>query len=106
MGTSNFLELEKYIKAKKRIKELKGYYWHLITYLVVNVFITLAQIIEGLYQRETIKVIFSDFGVYGVWIIWGISLFFHTLKTFGYPNLPIKNWEERKIKEYMNNDKF
>jgi hypothetical protein len=30
-------------------------------------------------------------------------LVFHTLKVFGFPFFMGKNWEERKIKEYMNN---
>jgi len=42
---------------------------------------------------------FSDFGIYGVWIMWGIGLVFHTLKVFGFSFFMGKNWEELRIKE-------
>lgn len=102
MNSDNYLQEQKYIRAKKKVGELKGYYWHLVTYLVVNLFITTTQVIEGVIENKSLNEIFSDFGVYGVWIIWGISLFFHTFKVFGFTFFMGNNWEERKIKEYMN----
>jgi hypothetical protein len=96
----------RYLKAKKRVSELKGYYWHLVTYILVNLFITITQIIEGVDEGKSYPIIFSDFGVYGVWVIWGISLFFHTLKTFRVYSLFGKNWEENKLKEIMDKDEL
>ncbi|WP_240614700.1 2TM domain-containing protein [Polaribacter filamentus] len=32
----------------------------------------------------------------------GVFLVFHAAKVFGFPNLFNKDWEERKVKEYMN----
>jgi hypothetical protein len=35
---------------------------------------------------------------------WGIGLVFHAIKVFGLSPFFGKNWEERKIKEYMEED--
>lgn len=102
----NFSEEQKYIKAKKRVDEIKGYYWHLVVYVVVNLFLSITQIIDGVSEGKSFSEIFSDFGIYGVWIMWGIGLCFHTFKVFGFNYFIGKDWEERKIKEYMNNNKF
>ena len=102
MKIDNYLQEQKYIRAKKRVVELKGYYWHLATYIVVNLVLSGAQVVDGISENKSFIEIFSDFGMYGVWIIWGISLVFHTLKIFDFPFFMGKNWEEHKIKEYMN----
>jgi hypothetical protein len=103
MKSDNYLQEQKYIRAKKRVEELKGYYWHLAIYIVINLFLSGAQVVDGISENKSFIEIFSDFGIYGVWIMWGIGLVFHTLKVFGFPFFMGKNWEERKIKEYMNN---
>jgi len=98
----DFSEEQKYIRAKKRVEELKGYYWHLVAYIVVNIFLSTAQIIDGITESKSFIEIFSDFGIYGVWLMWGIGLVFHTIKVFGFPFFMGKDWEKRKISEYMN----
>jgi len=103
MKSDNYLQEQKYIRAKKRVEELKGYYWHLAIYIVINLFLSGSQVVEGISENKSFIEIFSDFSIYGVWIMWGIGLVFHTLKVFGFPFFMGKNWEERKIKEYMNN---
>ncbi|QTE23513.1 2TM domain-containing protein [Polaribacter cellanae] len=102
MEANNRLQEQKYIRAKKRVEELKGYYWHLVTYIIINLFLSGAQIIEGISENRTFETIFSDFGLYGVWIVWGIGLFFHTFKIFGFRFFLGNDWEEQKIKEIMN----
>ena len=47
--------------------------------------------------------LFGYLGTFFGW--WGIVLIFHAVGTFGIPNLFSKDWEERKIKEYMNNNR-
>jgi hypothetical protein len=98
----NFSEDQKYIRAKKRVEELKAYYWHLAAYIIVNIFLSTVQIIDGITESKTFTEIFYDFGIYGVWLMWGIGLAFHTLKIFGFPFFMGKDWEDRKINEYMN----
>lgn len=90
----------KYLRAKKRVDELKGFYTHLGFYIAVNLFISGAQIVDGVSEDKSITEVFSDFGMYAVWFFWGIGIFFHWLGVFGF-NVVGKDWEEKKLKEIM-----
>ena len=46
------------------------------------------------------------FGNFAVWFFWGIGLVGHWLGVFGKNIVFSKHWEERKIKEFMDKDKF
>ena len=37
---SDFLQEQNYIRAKKRVKEIKGFYIHLMVYIVINIMIS------------------------------------------------------------------
>ena len=102
MKSDNHIQEQKYFRAKKRVEALKAYYWHLAIYIIVNSFLSGAQIVDGITENKTFTEIFSDFGLYGVWFIWGVGLFFHTFKTFGFHYFIGDDWEELKIKELMN----
>lgn len=102
MKPNNYLQEQKYRSAKKRVAALKAYYWHLAIYIIINLFLSGAQVVDGITENKSFMEIFSDFGIYGVWIIWGIGLIFHSLKIFGFPFFLGKDWEERKIEQYMN----
>jgi|SRR5690606_533653 hypothetical protein len=86
-----------YLRAEKRLKELKGFYWHAFWYVVVNVFIFGMVIVNG---GE-----FMYFGTFSTAFFWGIGLGFHAIGVFGKNRLFSKSWEERKIQEYMDKDK-
>jgi len=98
----DFTKEQNYIKAKKRVKAMKGFYIHLIVYVLVNIFLS-GIIIFGLMKSgDTLDEAFSNFGVYSTWIFWGIGMFFHWLGVFGFKSLGFgTDWEERKIKEMM-----
>ncbi|QED37503.1 2TM domain-containing protein [Antarcticibacterium arcticum] len=96
----NYQEDPGYKAAQKRVKDIKGFYVHLIVYLFVNVFLILAN---------------TEFTKFGNWnlemsnfytaLFWGIGLAAHWAGVFG-PGLFLgKNWEERKIKELMEKDR-
>jgi len=104
MKTDNQLQEQKYFQAKKRVAKLKEYYWHLAIYIIVNLFLSSSQIVDGITENKTFTEIFSDLGIYAVWFIWGIGMFIHTFKTFGLSYFVGNDWEERKIKEIMNNN--
>lgn len=72
-------------EAKKRIKELKGYYAHLTSYVAVNFFILVINLmlVPNFY--------FFVFPLLG----WGIGLAIHTFQVFG----TNREWEARKIEE-------
>ncbi len=99
MENKNFEE-QKYIKAKKKVKAIKGFYVHLTVYLIVNAFLIISRMFYGggyddLWEWQT----------YNTAIFWGIGLAFHAFNVFGMGFLLGKDWEDRKIKEYMDKDK-
>lgn len=98
----NNIESEKYIRAKKRVEELKSYYWHLAIYLGVNTLISVRKIIRNLDNGETFNEAFFDLGTFVVWAFWGIGILLHTLNVFGSGIFLGRKWEEEKIKELMN----
>lgn len=102
---SNFLEEQKYIVAKKKVEKIKGFYVHLMVYVIVNIFIS-SIIIYGLTsdsdEEYGFKGAITHFGTYSTWLFWGIGLFFHWLGVFGSNLFFGKNWEQKKIEKYMN----
>jgi len=100
MEKIEFTEEQKYLKAKKKVKEIKGFYIHLAVYLAVNGFIFLSKFMsEGDFN------FIWEWSSYGTWFFWGIGIFFHGFGVFGMDFLLGKQWEENKIKEIMNKDK-
>lgn len=92
-------------RAKRRLEELKGFYWHLAAYIGVNSFITITKVVRNLADGETFSQAFLDFGTFAVWLFWGIGIFFHALKVYSYSPIFSKEWEERQIQKYVEKDK-
>ena len=80
----------KYIRAKQKVDELKGFYGNLIAYCIV---IPILIIINYSTYWDFKWFWFPMFG-------WGLGLTIHAFQIYGYGS----NWEERKIKEIMDND--
>ena len=107
MTPNNYSEEERYRRAEKRVKDIKGFYWHLFWYLAVNIFLTFGSTIKDLLTGQ--EVYWGDewhFGRFAVWFFWGIGLAGHWLRVFGRNIVFTRDWEDRKIKEYMDKDKF
>ncbi len=90
-----------YLKAMNKVDRLRGFYWHLIVYLIVNTGITVLKITRNIGNGESFNEAFFDLGTFIVWLFWGIGLALHAFSVFGLPYLLGKNWEENKIKEFM-----
>ncbi len=95
-----FIEEDRYLRAKKRVKEIQGFYWHLFWYFAVNIFLWVV-IYRGLDANES----FIEFGTFFTPFFWGIGLVAHWASIFGKNLIFSKNWEEKKIKQYMDKDK-
>lgn len=94
-----FTEEDRYLRAKKRLKQIKGFYWHLFWYLIINIMITFF-IYKNLPSGENLNFWHLSTAFY-----WGIGLFAHWAGVFGRNLIFSKSWEERKIREYMEKDK-
>ena len=93
----NFLREDAYIRAKKKVDSIKGFYWHLVVYLVINTFIVFLVVSNsdvGLFSLEALSTP----------LFWGIGLFFHFFGVFGSNIFFGSNWEKQKIKEFMDKD--
>ena len=91
MKTDYLNDSNKYIRAKKRVDELKGFYGNIIAYCVVIPFLIFVN-----YQ--------TAWGYKWFWFPlfgWGLGIVIQAFSVFGYGS----DWEERKIREIMNKDK-
>ena len=90
----------KYREALKRVKKIKGFYTHAIVYVFVNIMIVFLNV-KNLDPGET----YFQFKNFMTAFFWGIGLVAHGLSVF-VPNWIMgQNWEERKIKEFMEKEK-
>ncbi len=80
----------KYLRAKKRVEDLKGFYGNLISYCCVIPFLIFIN------YKTYWGFQWFWFPVFG----WGIGLAVHAFTVFGYGS----NWEERKIRELMDKE--
>lgn len=94
---SDYRREDAYLRAKKKVESIKGFYWHLAVYLVVNT------IIVSIIVSNSGVELFS-LGALSTPLFWGIGLIFHFLGVFGADVLFGTNWEQRKIKEFMDKD--
>ncbi|MDX1364457.1 2TM domain-containing protein [Arenibacter latericius] len=98
-------DVNKKKRAKRRIEELKGFYVHLVIFVVINLSISINKILRNIQDGETFWDAFWDFGTFAVWIFWGVGLIFHASKTFNYNPFFSKEWEEKQIKKFMEEDR-
>ncbi|WP_179348298.1 histidine kinase [Winogradskyella pacifica] len=81
-----------YVRARKRVEELKAFYYSLISYIFVIPFLVF---IWYTYSSMTIQWFwFPAFG-------WGLSLVFQAYRVFVDDGALGSGWEKRKIEEYM-----
>ena len=91
---NKYQEEERYIKAKKRVEEIKGFYGNLIAYIIVNIGLL---VINLLTAPNYLWFFWPMLG-------WGIGVVFHGMKVFNYMPFIGKDWEEKKIKEFMDKE--
>jgi hypothetical protein len=85
----------KYIRAVERVEEIKGFYSSIIAYCIVIPFLIYINL------KFVPQFHWFWFPLMG----WGIGLIFQGFKAFAYNPFLGKNWEERKIRELMDNDR-
>jgi hypothetical protein len=96
---------ERYERAKKKVDNIKGFYGHLAAYCIVNTFISSNKIIRNMNKGESFNDAFFDFGTFALWLFWGIGIFFHFYGVIGKEHVFNKDWEQRKIEEFIEKEK-
>ena len=91
----SFMTSKRYEKARERVEAIKGFYGNLTAYCIV------IPLLAFINYRTTsfVWVVFPAVG-------WGFGLLGHGLKAYGYNPLFGKRWEERKIRQYMEDENF
>lgn len=95
-----YIEQERYDRAAKRVKQIKSFFSHALVYVVINIMIIIVNI-QNLDADES----YYQWQNFFTLIFWGIGLLAHGLTVFLPAIILGKNWEERKIQEFMNKDK-
>ena len=81
----------KYERAKKRVAKIKGFYIHLVTYIVVIAFLFFIDVFA---EGDP-----NNWWFYWPALGWGIIVVIHAATVYG-PFLG-SGWEERKIREFI-----
>ena len=88
-----YISEKKYQRAKKRVEALKGFYVHITIYLImIPVFIYL--------NFRSTGFPWAIFPIVG----WGFGVMGHAMEVFNYNPFLGKDWEERKMKEFMDKE--
>ncbi|NHN24391.1 2TM domain-containing protein [Flavobacterium jejuense] len=88
-------DYERYQKAQKKVKEIKGFYGNLISYIVV---ISVLAFINLSYSPNHLWFFYPMLG-------WGLGVFLQAMSVFNFFPFLNKNWEEKKIKQFMEEEK-
>lgn len=96
----------KYERALKKVEAIKRFYKHLRVYIIINVLLILLRIkIFKFFSDGNFSDVqfdrWLDWNTYGTVFIWGIALLIHGIYAFQYKFKFFKNWEDRKLKEFM-----
>jgi hypothetical protein len=87
---------EKYLRAKAKLDNIKGFHSHLLTYLIVNLFLLLFFYkLSGGITAASLSTMF----------FWGIGLVFHAGSVYSTHLFFGKRWEDRKIKQLIEEDR-
>jgi hypothetical protein len=104
-NTQEFYKDEHYNFAYKKVKRIKGFYSHLKAYFIVNLLIIMSSLNRNFIGSHFDKSGLFEWHNYATAFYWGIALFIHWFIVFGRDLFFSSEWEERKIQEYMENEK-
>lgn len=103
-------KLSKFERAQKKVAEIRGFYNHLVVYIIVNAALLLfrEKFVFTLISKEALGnpefLDWLNWNIFGTPIIWGIALGIHAFKVFSNRSIFGKEWEERQIRKYLEED--
>lgn len=83
---------DKYQSAKNRVEEIKGFYGNFISFCVAMAFLIFINL------NYSPKQIWFHWPFLG----WGLGVFLHAMKVYNFIPFLGKEWEEKKINQYLN----
>lgn len=91
MMENNVNDKELYYQAKKQVNDIRGFYGNLIAYITFN----------GFFLILNLQTSPNDLWFFWPLLGWGFGVLFHAIRVFNFSPFFNKNWEERKIKEFI-----
>jgi hypothetical protein len=95
MRTTNYQIDNALERAKQKVKELKGFYIHFAVYLVFVLFFIFLNSLSGGFP-------WAIFPILG----WGFGILGHASEVFDWNPFFGKDWEQRKIREFLEDDQY
>lgn len=92
---------QRYVLAKKHVEKIGKFYKHLATYLIINTFLSAIFIVGDINDGDSFNEAFWNYHNYKIWLYWGIGILFQAISTFGLPMFLNRDWEERKLNQYL-----
>lgn len=104
---------DSYNIAYRKVKRIKGFYSHLRVYIIVNLIIIISSLnrgaISSLKSSAAIDWVHAsgllEWHTYSTALFWGIGILIHAFLVFGSNIFFGNDWEQRKIREFMEKDK-
>lgn len=96
MQTADYNEAESsYYKAQRKVEEIKAFYGHLYSYILINVGIIILNLLT-----------YPDY-LWFLWpaISWGLGVAIHAVSVFNIMPFMGPDWEHRKIREILEREK-
>lgn len=86
---------ERFLRARERVQELRKFYTGVATYIFVVAVLAAVNYYSNGFSYP-----------WFLWVagFWGLGILFHAARIYGRNILFGKDWEERKIREFMNED--
>ncbi len=100
----NFNRNNAYSRAKHKVNRIRRFYKHLAAYIIINSLILGIKIVKNFNFGDSFSELWVDINFNGIWLYWGIGLAFHAFAVFGTDYFFGQNWEENKIKRFMEED--
>jgi len=89
-GPTAAYDREKFARAKRQVEAIKGFYIHLVVFVLVLALLTVIDYVTG-----------SPWWVQWVFFGWGVGVVGHAVGVYGRLPKMFEDWERRKIKQLM-----
>ena len=95
MEQTDTITESRYLKAQKRVEDLKGFYGNLSSYILVNTGLIILNLVTSPGH------LWFFYPLLG----WGLGVVLHAMSVFNYMPFLNRDWEENKIRELMHKEK-
>ena len=115
---NKYKQSPQFVKARKRVDNIKKFYKHLTVFIVINSVLLIAKfkLFDFFTQQGVQDQGFYDWlnwNIIGTPVVWGIGLLLHGIYVFRMNSRPlkdfkprfVKNWEMKKMEEFLREEK-